>query len=141
MQDKNTKPMIIAIGVVVVVIVVFLAVIFIQSNNSKSSSNSSNSSSSQVSSNVISNNIAFKTESVEIQNMMFSPKTLTIKKGNSVTWTNSDTISHTVTSDTGAFESGTMTNGKTFSFTFNEAGTFTYHCNFHPNMTGTIVVQ
>jgi len=46
----------------------------------------------------------------------------------------------TVTADDGAFDSGSLAGGKSFSFTFDEAGTFAYHCNIHQSMTGRVVV-
>jgi hypothetical protein len=57
-----------------------------------------------------------------------------------VTWMNSDPVSHTTTSDTGAWDSGPVSSGTTFQHTFSTAGTFPYHCNIHPFMHGTIVV-
>lgn len=71
----------------------------------------------------------------------FDPATLTVKKGTQVVWTNTSDASHTVTSDTGVFQSpGTLATNQTYQFTFATAGTFTYHCDIHPYMTGTIVV-
>jgi len=78
---------------------------------------------------------------VTIQNFAFSPASLTIKKGETVTWTNKDSTAHTVTSDNNVFSSNPLNNGQTFSFTFNNAGTFPYHCNIHPMMKATITVQ
>jgi plastocyanin len=78
---------------------------------------------------------------VSIENFSFTPANITVKKGTTVVWTNNDTTAHTVTADTGnAFDSGTMEHGKTFSFTFNDTGTFKYHCTFHSGMHGTVTV-
>ena len=74
-------------------------------------------------------------------NFAFSPLTLTVKTGTKVTWTNKDTVTHTVTDDKGAFNSGLLTPGNSFSFTFTQAGTYSYHCNIHHSMMATIVVQ
>ena len=76
----------------------------------------------------------------------FSPATLTIKVGTTVTWTNMTQTGHTVTSDDGkSFDSGISTpiaaSGGTYSFTFTKAGTFAYHCQIHPFMKATIIVQ
>jgi plastocyanin len=79
--------------------------------------------------------------SVSIKNFAFSPVSLTVKVGTKVSWTNNDTVTHTVTADKGAFNSGPLTPGSTFSFTFTKAGTYSYHCNIHPSMMATIVVQ
>jgi len=72
----------------------------------------------------------------------FSPKTLKVKVGMTVTWTNKTTVQHTVTSNDGTtFNSGFINPGATFSFTFTKAGTFPYHCNIHPFMKATIIVS
>ena len=76
---------------------------------------------------------------VEISNFQFSPSTTTIAKGGSVTWTNMDSASHTIAGS--GFSSASLGKGESFSQTFNEAGTFDYHCSIHPSMTGKIVVQ
>ncbi|MDO8584019.1 MAG: hypothetical protein Q7R83_02460 [bacterium] len=71
----------------------------------------------------------------------FVPQTMNVRVGTTVTWTNSDIFnSHTVTSDTGVFDSGTLTPNRTFVFTFNTAGTFAYHDSLHPGMQGRINV-
>jgi plastocyanin len=77
---------------------------------------------------------------VEIADFAFAPDSSDVKAGDSVKWTNKDGATHTVTADDGAFDSGNLSGGKSFSFTFDEAGTFAYHCNIHQNMTGTVVV-
>ncbi len=78
---------------------------------------------------------------VNIAGFAFSPQTLTVAKGTTVTWTNNDSTTHTVTSDSGVWDSGNLAVGKTFSYTFNQTGTFPYHCQIHTNMTAKIVVQ
>jgi plastocyanin len=78
---------------------------------------------------------------VVIKNLAFDPATVTIKAGESVTWTNQDSMNHTVVADQGEFKSGELANGATFSFTFDKAGSYAYHCSIHPSMTGTVVVQ
>ncbi|MBN9386896.1 MAG: cupredoxin family copper-binding protein [Chloroflexi bacterium] len=78
--------------------------------------------------------------SVMIHNFSFVPQSISIPKGTTITWTNMDSASHTVTSDTGAFNSGILKTNDTFQFTFNTPGTFTYHCSIHPNMKATITV-
>jgi plastocyanin len=60
--------------------------------------------------------------------------------GSTVTITNTDSSTHTWSSDDGAFDSGSIAPGESFEFTFTQAGTFAYHCNFHPSMTGSIIV-
>lgn len=80
-------------------------------------------------------------QSVSIANFAFSPASVNVNVGDTVTWTNQDSSAHTVTSDTpGVFGSGQLAQGQTFQFTFSQAGTFAYHCAIHPTMTGTVVV-
>jgi plastocyanin len=74
-------------------------------------------------------------------NFAFSPATLTVKTGTKVTWTNNDSVTHTVTADQGAFDSGDLSPGSSFSFMFTKAGTYKYHCNIHHSMMATIIVQ
>jgi plastocyanin len=78
---------------------------------------------------------------ISIENFAFSPDTVTIAIGTTVTWKNKDSVNHTVTSQTGVFDSGTLSNGGSFSFTFTQAGTFEYHCSIHTSMHGTVIVQ
>ncbi len=78
--------------------------------------------------------------SITIKNMAFNPASLSVSAGTTVIWTNSDTTMHTVTADDASFNSGNIAIGATYSRAFNSAGTFSYHCTLHPEMTGKIVV-
>lgn len=78
---------------------------------------------------------------VQIANFAFSPATMTIKVGDSVTWTNQDSVGHSATADNGSFDTGILAQGKSGTITFSKAGTYTYHCSVHPMMHGTIIVQ
>jgi plastocyanin len=78
---------------------------------------------------------------VTIKGFAFDPTSVTIKVGESVTWTNQDSTDHTVVADNGEFKSASLANGATFSFTFSKAGTYPYHCSIHPTMKGTVTVQ
>ncbi|WP_243350174.1 cupredoxin family copper-binding protein [Parabacteroides sp. FAFU027] len=78
---------------------------------------------------------------VFIQSMSFNPSSLTVTQGTTVTWTNKESVTHTVTSNTSIFNSGNLSNGGTFSYKFNTVGTFPYHCSIHSGMTGTIIVK
>jgi plastocyanin len=81
-------------------------------------------------------------ENVEIADFAFSPDELTIAAGSTVTWTNADPdLPHTATSDDDVFDSGNLNEGDDFSFTFEEAGTFSYFCQVHPDMQATIIVE
>ncbi len=71
----------------------------------------------------------------------FAPNPITISTGMTVTWMNNDSITHTSTSDTGAWNSGSLAPGASFSHTFQSAGTFSYHCTIHPGMVGTVTVR
>ena len=86
---------------------------------------------------------ASEARDVTINNYTFSPGTLTVTLGTTVTWTNRDFDVHTVTADDTppTFKSAGLDTDDSFSFTFNKAGTYPYHCALHPHMTGKIVVQ
>ena len=72
------------------------------------------------------------TVDVSIASFAFTPDTLNITTGTTVRWTNQDAVAHTSTSDGGVWDSGSLSTGQSFSFTFNTPGDFTYHCTFHP---------
>lgn len=78
--------------------------------------------------------------SIAIKDFAFSPQSLTVKAGTTVTTTNRDNTSHTWTATGGAFDSHDLTQGKSFAFTFTKAGTFRYVCSIHSSMTGTVIV-
>src|SRR5439155_3721941 len=67
-------------------------------------------------------------------------QTVTVTQGSTINWWNEGPSAHTTTSDTGVWDSGNVNPGGTFQFTFYSPGTYPYHCNLHPGMTGTIVV-
>jgi plastocyanin len=78
---------------------------------------------------------------VLIQDFAFGPATMTVAVGDTVTWTNADSAPHTVSAENGAFDSGNIDEGQTFSFTFTAPGTYAYRCDYHSEMTATVVVQ
>jgi plastocyanin len=78
---------------------------------------------------------------VKIDNFTFNPQQITVKTGDTVTWTNHDDIPHTVTSKTMVFRSKAMDTDDKFSFTFVTPGKYDYFCSLHPHMTGLIVVE
>lgn len=117
-----------------------------------------------------------KPVAISIKGFAFNPATIEVVKGTTITWTNEDTVNHTVTTGTppptpvptaspaggaspsptasrtpgpspsltkgdGKVDSGRIDATKTFSFTFNELGTFTYFCGVHPRMVATITVK
>lgn len=63
-----------------------------------------------------------------------------VNEGGTVTVTNNDSTTHTWTSNDGVFDSSGISPGESFEFTFDDAGTYSYFCNIHPNMTGSITV-
>jgi plastocyanin len=81
------------------------------------------------------------TNEVFIQGMAFNPSTITVTAGTTINWTNKDAITHTVTSDTKLFDSGSIGANGTYSFTFATAGSFSYHCSVHPTMTASVTVN
>jgi plastocyanin len=78
---------------------------------------------------------------VVIANLAFDPPAITVPTGTTVAWTNDDAPPHTVTSTDGPFDSGILDPGGSFSFTFNEPGTFDYVCQLHPQMQGTVTAE
>lgn len=78
---------------------------------------------------------------VYIENMAFNPSTITVAANTTISWTNKDGVSHTVTSATGLFNSGTIANNGVYSHTFTTAGTYSYSCTIHPDMVGSVVVN
>jgi plastocyanin len=85
------------------------------------------------------------TSSVAIVTDAFSPAALTVKVGDTVTWTNTDSTpgsGHTVTSKgRGPLKSSSLAQGQAYSFTFTTAGTYAYYCAIHPDMMGTVTAQ
>jgi plastocyanin len=80
--------------------------------------------------------------SVTMKSIKFNPGTVKVKAGDTVTWTNEDSVGHDVTSK--AFKSGSaggIEPGQSFKHKFAKAGTFTYVCTVHPGMQGTVVVK
>jgi len=78
-------------------------------------------------------------DTVNISGFAFSPSTLTVKAGTTVTWTNQDSVGHNIKAT--AFNSQILQKGDNFTFTFNTKGTFLYSCGIHPTMVGTIIVE
>lgn len=77
---------------------------------------------------------------ITIADFSFSgPSTAAV--GDTVTVTNEDSIGHTWTAVDGEFNSGSLAEGDSFDFTFDEAGEFDYFCSVHPEMQGSITVE
>lgn len=78
---------------------------------------------------------------IEIKDFSFKPESLEVSVGTKVTWKQGDSSPHQVISDDGLFEGPVMQTGDVFTYTFDKAGTFSYHCNIHPSMKGAVVVK
>jgi plastocyanin len=78
---------------------------------------------------------------VAIEGFAFKPAEIYIAVGSSVTWDNKDSVIHTVTARDKTFDSGSLSGGEKFSYTFEERGTFEYYCIPHPYMVGKVVVE
>ena len=77
---------------------------------------------------------------IDIAGFAFSPPSVTVKVGDTVTWANSDAQGHTATADNGAWDTGRISGNTSKSVTMTKAGTFSYHCAIHETMTATLVV-
>jgi plastocyanin len=83
---------------------------------------------------------AQKSEKVQIVEFTYEPDPVVVQAGGKVIWQNEDTAPHTATADDGSFDTGIIEKGKLGSATFKEPGTFTYFCEVHPTMHGTVEV-
>lgn len=133
------------IWIAVVAVVVIVGIVYFSRGGNRATSPASapadTSSVSETAKDSSQNNAPISATAVTIQNFAFSPASLTIKKGESVTWTNEDSAPHQIASDSNAFSGNAISKGQTYSFTFNDAGEFDYHCAIHPSMKGKIIVQ
>jgi plastocyanin len=77
---------------------------------------------------------------ITIDGMKFAPATVTVQRGDSVTWTNKDAVPHTATA-AGKFDSGNIAPGKSFTRRMEQPGQFDYVCTYHPGMKGQVVVK
>lgn len=129
------------VAVIVAAVVVIGGVVALTHKSNPSNPAPPTTNSTQTNSNT---NQASATGAINIKNMAFTPPQITVAKGGTVTWTNNDSIAHTVVDDlsnVGGPASGDIQPGSTYSFTFNKTGSFQYHCSIHPSMRGTIVVK
>jgi plastocyanin len=78
---------------------------------------------------------------VVVKNFMFEPMSLSTAAGSTVIWTNLDDQPHAVMGDSGVFRSGALDTNESFSYTFDEPGTYRFICSIHPHMVGTIIVR
>lgn len=83
---------------------------------------------------------AVRSEKVTISGFRYDPETVTVQAGGKVTWQNEDSAEHTATLDDGSFTTGALAEGKLKSESFKTPGTYTYFCEIHPQMKGTVKV-
>ena len=83
---------------------------------------------------------AVRSAEVEMDDFEFVPATVTIEEGGKVIWKNRDSAEHTATLDDGSFDTGPLAEDKLESQSFKQPGTYPYHCQVHPEMTGTVEV-
>lgn len=142
------KPVV--IGIIVAVIVLAGVGFLLMNNNSNDTpaastsdtSTTTNSSSNESTNSSNNSTTPTATDKVSIKDFAFSPADITVKGGTTVTWTNNDSTTHTVTETDGQTgpNSGNLEPGKSYTFTYATAGTFKYHCSIHSSMTGTVTV-
>jgi plastocyanin len=127
-MNKNT-----VITLIVLLVVIILGAYYLTTTNNKYAQN-------QVQNqNPPASQVGQQSSTVTISNFTFTPHTLTVPAGTTVTWTNEDGVTHNVRST--AFSSPDMPNGASFSFKFDNPGTYDYSCGIHTGMTGTIIVN
>jgi plastocyanin len=84
-------------------------------------------------------------KTVDMKDIQFVPKAVTIAKGQTIEWKNSDSVTHNVTEEKGPggkkFASPNVNGGQTFTHTFSTPGTYDYVCTIHPNQFGTVTVK
>lgn len=139
----DAKP--VNIGLIIIGIAVLFGIIslfyfdqneslIIRTNNSTPSEN--------ITSNSETNQTDITTHKILILNNNFSPSIKTIKKGDTVIWTNNDNLPHSITSDTGTeLGSGVLIKNESYSHKFQFDGTYNYHCNFNESIKGKIIVE
>ena len=111
----------------------------INTPNTTIPSPTSTTSTTTVTSTTVSGTTSAKTHNVSVINFSFNPGILNINKGDTVVWTNQDSVSHQIWGNN--FQGPVISNSQSYSFVFGNTGTFNYHCNIHPSMQGTIVVK
>jgi len=148
-MDKQQKLIGAAVAAVIIIIGAVVLLGGSKTNNSsmngmqmsqkQSSATNSNSSTSNADAST-----AVAATMVDIKDYAFSPAVIKVKVGDTVTWTNQDTVHHNVVADTPSSDAPNgplIGKGETYSFKFTKAGTYTYHCQPHTYMHGTVVVE
>jgi len=141
----KSRSMLTTVIIVVVVLIAAGVLLAMRKSDNTKNQNSSNMSSMDMSKDQSSTtpSTSSNQNTVTIKDFAFNPGNITVKVGTKVTWTNEDSITHTVTADNPSADAPASDNigkGESYSFTFNKAGTYTYHCTQHPYMKGKVVV-
>ncbi len=137
---NNQKKLMVAVALVVIIIIIGVVAAGGKKTITPATSQSANNSASSTSQ-PSSSTAAAK---VTIKDYMFEPMSLKIKVGDTVTWTNMDSVHHNVVADSPSTSSPNgplIGQGESYSFKFTKAGTYSFHCQPHPYMHGTIVVE
>lgn len=136
---KNKTPLIIIAAVVVLGTIG--AVVYGASRSNSPAHVHSNTSEAHDDSDTSDTKDAVASSAVAIEGFKFTPATITVKKGTTVTWTNNDSVKHNVVGDNLDDLNGPLIEkGQTYTYTFKTVGTFTYYCSPHPYMKGTVIV-
>lgn len=127
--------------IIIPIIILLLGGLYLLNNTYTSSSKNNNSN--ETPATTTDQQSADKSEdsAIEIKNFSFTPRTITVSMGTTITWTNQDSVEHSVVSDNNTFQSDLLAKDTSFSFTFTEPGEYTYHCGPHPSMVGTVIVK
>lgn len=136
---KDQKKLLYVIIAVVAVIVIGVIMAGGKKTNTASTTPAKSSSSSKADT-----ASAVATMSIDIKDYMFGPMVTKVKVGDTVTWTNKDAVHHNIVADTASADAPNgplFGQNETFSFKFTKAGSFSYHCDPHPYMHGTVVVE
>jgi plastocyanin len=84
---------------------------------------------------------ALETNAVELNRLAINPSVIKVSRATTVTWTNRDSVPHTIAANDGSFRSGLLQPGQSWSFTFDKSGTYSYYCEPHPFMQGQVIVE
>lgn len=139
MKDKKVTIMIIAVAVLAIA-----ALLIATSGQKDKSSVTISSTDSSTAKSQTTTKDAVAATAVTIDNYDFGPKVIKVKVGDTVTWTNNDSVKHSIVADQAsdtAPNGDLFGKGETYKFTFTKAGTYNYHCMPHPYMKGTVIVE
>ena len=141
-QGASTYTTVVVGVCVAIVVIALIAYAYRSKNNGTGYASPTPSAASTSTSPSASGSTSSASHAIDIANFAFAPQTMIVHVGDTITWTNSDSMAHTVTStDGGPLNSGNIAQGGSYSYTFTKAGTYTYDCTIHTYMTGTITVQ